>query len=52
MHVHPTEDLIEHVIDDEEPCVCGATEVPAPRSDGSIGWIVLHHSLDGRELGE
>ena len=23
-----------------------------PRDDGSIGWLITHHSLDGRELNE
>jgi hypothetical protein len=46
-HVHPVNDLIDHQLDDA--CPCGPTTEPEPRVDGSIGWIVVHHSLDGRE---
>lgn len=49
-HVYPVNDLIEHTIDDD--CVCGPTQYPARRDDGSIGWIVVHYSLDGREQRE
>jgi hypothetical protein len=38
---------IEHELTDD--CVCGPTSIPVPREDGSIGWVVQHHSLDGRE---
>lgn len=44
----PVNDLIEHVDSDE--CLCGPTTEPVERDDGSIGWLVVHHSLDGREL--
>jgi hypothetical protein len=50
MHVVPVGDLIEH--DTEGPCPCGPTDQPVPRDDGSIGWIAVHHSLDGRERHE
>ena len=46
MHVVPIADLVEHEDDD---CVCGPTTEPVPRDDGSFGWVVTHHSLDGRE---
>ncbi|CAB4906089.1 unannotated protein [freshwater metagenome] len=49
VQVVPMEDLVEHAGDD---CVCGPTTEPVPREDGSIGWVVTHHSLDGRELHE
>lgn len=44
-HVVPTNDLIDHdTIDD---CVCG------PREELVEGrWVVVHHSLDGREKRE
>ena len=48
-HVMPVNDLIEHVDDD---CPCGPTTHPVKRDDGSIGWVIIHHSLDGRELAE
>ncbi|WP_179278339.1 hypothetical protein [Rhodococcus sp. 15-649-2-2] len=49
IHVVPVNDLIEHLDDD---CPCGATTEPVPRDDGSVGWLITHHSLDGRELHE
>lgn len=50
LHVHPVNDLIEHVLDDT--CPCGPRDEPVQRDDGSMGWIAVHHSLDGRERGE
>jgi hypothetical protein len=49
-HVVPVGDLIDH--DTERECVCGPVTEPAERGDGSIGWLAVHHSLDGRELQE
>lgn len=51
MHVLPVGDLVGH---DEESslCVCGPSVQSVTRSDGSIGRLVTHHSLDGRELRE
>jgi hypothetical protein len=48
VHVVPVGDLVdhEHLGDD---CVCGPAVEPVPRQDGSFGWLVTHHSLDGRE---
>jgi len=46
IHVMPMQDLVEHADDD---CVCGPTTHPVSRNDGSYGWVVIHHSLDGRE---
>ncbi|WP_280412553.1 hypothetical protein [Nocardia asiatica] len=46
VHVHPLDDLIEHTPND---CVCGPETEPIPRSDGTYGWLITHHSLDGRE---
>lgn len=46
-HVYPVNDLIEH--DREGDCVCGPEATPVKRDDGSVGWIMVHHSLDGRE---
>ncbi len=51
VHVWPVNDLIEHATDGTE-CSCGPTTEPVERDDGSIGWLVIHHSLDGREFGE
>lgn len=48
IHVVPVNDLIEHDSDGGE-CPCGPTTEPVMRDDGSNGWLVTHHSLDGRE---
>lgn len=51
VHVVPIHDLIEHDSDGGE-CPCGPTMEPVMREDGSNGWLVTHHSLDGREADE
>jgi hypothetical protein len=51
VHTYPVGDLIEHNTDSDD-CLCGPTTEPVPRDDGSFGWHILHHSLDGRELRE
>lgn len=48
VHTYPTNDLVEHDTDTDD-CICGPTIEPVPRADGSYGWLVVHHSLDGRE---
>lgn len=50
-HVEPVNDLIDHDTTTDE-CICGPLIESVPRDDGSMGWIVTHHSLDGRELKE
>lgn len=52
VHVMPIGDLIEHTSDGGEDCLCGPTTEPVPREDGSMGWLVVHHSLDAREKQE
>lgn len=49
-HVVPLGDLVTHAGD--EDCVCGPRIDPVERDDGSIAWVVVHHSLDGREAYE
>lgn len=49
IHVRPVDDLIDHGDDD---CPCGPTPQGVKRDDGSIGWVIVHHSLDGREKDE
>ncbi|MDF3308731.1 hypothetical protein P3H15_27310 [Rhodococcus sp. T2V] len=49
VHVTPDDDLVDHLTED---CPCGVTTEPIPGPDGSIAWLVTHHSLDGRELHE
>lgn len=48
MHVVPIDDLIEHTYADTD-CICGPeieiVEIGAP-------LVIVHSSLDGRELGE
>ena len=51
VHVYPTGDIIEHDTE-TDACVCGPTIEPVPREDGSMGWLITHHSLDGREFTE
>ena len=50
VHVLPLADSIQH--DDSDDCVCGPLTEAVPREDGSMGWLITHHSLDGREQGE
>lgn len=50
-HVFPVNDLVEHETDSDD-CVCGPTTEPVETEDGSTNWLVIHHSLDGRELDE
>ena len=48
VHVCPDSDLVEHDTDGGD-CVCGPTTEAVFRPDGSNGWLIIHHSLDGRE---
>lgn len=48
-HVYPVDDIIEHETDGDG-CPCGPTPESVTRDDGSIGWLLVHHSLDGREF--
>ena len=50
VHVVPLDDIVDHQPD--EDCVCGPRAEPVPRADGSIAWMHVHHSLDGREATE
>jgi len=50
LHIHPLDDLIEHQLDDD--CPCGPRQEMVKRDDGSVGWLVVHNSLDGREQRE
>lgn len=51
MHAEPINDLIEHDTSGTT-CVCGPQERPVKADDGSVNWVVVHNSLDGRELNE
>jgi hypothetical protein len=50
VHVVPLNDLIDHDLTDT--CTCGPNDQAVIRDDGSIGWVTIHHSLDGREQAE
>jgi hypothetical protein len=50
-HVVPAGDLIEHDTTGDG-CVCGPRAEPVERDDGSTWRLLVHHSLDGRELRE
>lgn len=52
VHVEPIDDLIEHDTSGQQACVCGPAQRPVKHDDGSVGWVVVHHSLDGREQDE
>jgi hypothetical protein len=53
LHVRPVGDLVEHDTSTGEPdCVCGPEVRPEKREDGSMGWLIVHRSLDGRERAE
>ncbi len=53
LHVRPVGDLIEHdTSTDDADCGRGPEVQPVKRDDGSMGWLIVHHSLDGREKGE
>jgi hypothetical protein len=49
IHTVPVNDLIEHDTATDD-CVCGPEAEAVERDDGSFGWLLIHHSLDGREL--
>lgn len=51
LHVTPVGDLIDHDTDGDD-CPCGPRTNPVQCEDGSMGWVVVHHSLDGRETRE
>ncbi len=50
LHVHPVNDLVEHELDDT--CACIPEYRLVERADGSDSWLIVHHSLDGREQRE
>lgn len=53
LHVTPIGDLVDHDTSTREPdCACGPEVRPVTQDDGSMGWLLVHHSLDGRERGE
>ncbi len=52
-HVVPVDDIVKHDTSaSEADCICGPETRPEKREDGSMGWLIVHHSLDGREQHE
>lgn len=51
VHVLPLRDQVRHDPTGTD-CVCGPTVEAVMRDDGSNGWLVTHHSIDGRETNE
>lgn len=49
-HIVPIGDLVDH--DQSDDCVCVPTSELVVNEGESDGWIVTHHSLDGRETAE
>lgn len=49
-HILPLHDLVEHP--EDEDCICGPTCEAHQCEDGGTSWLYIHHSLDGREMGE
>ncbi len=47
VHVVPVDDLVEHIEHDAD-CPCGPAVEHVPSETGD-GWLITHHSLDGRE---
>jgi hypothetical protein len=48
IHTVPVNDIVEHLTDGED-CPCGPETIPVERDDGSLGFQLVHHALDGRE---
>ncbi|MEU4051235.1 hypothetical protein AB0F09_18810 [Streptomyces olivaceus] len=50
LHVTPVGDQVDHDTSTADgDCVCGPEARPVTQADGLIGWLLVHHSLDGRE---
>ena len=52
VHTYPVNDLIEHDTENDDACICGPTTEAVFDDEGSNGWQIIHHSLDGREARE
>ena len=50
LHIVPLGDVVERATTDD--CVCGPTDQPVKQEDGSVRWLVVHHSADGSEAFE
>lgn len=47
LHEVPTGDSFDHETADD--CPCGPTDRPLAGEDGSVSFVAVHHSLDGRQ---
>jgi len=50
-HVVPVNDLFDHDTSGEA-CLCGTETDRVEGEDGSMGFVAIHRSLDGREANE
>lgn len=48
VHVVPIDDIIDHDCDDR--CICGPTEELCVENGQYEGSVIMHPSLDGREV--
>lgn len=47
IHIIPLDDCVAH--EHNEDCACGPEVVPVETDDGTVNYVIGHHSLDGRE---
>ena len=50
IHVVPVDDDIDHEADDT--CICGPSEALILENEHFEGSVLMHHSLDGREVSD
>jgi hypothetical protein len=51
VHVYPVNDIVEHDTETDD-CQCGPSIEAVPDGEGGYGYVLTHHSLDGREFDE
>lgn len=47
IHIIPLNDSVTH--EHTEDCPCGPEIEPVKTDDGTVNYVISHHSLDGRE---
>ena len=53
LHITLIGGLVDHDTGTAEPdCVCGPEVRPVTQDDGPMSWLLVHHSIDGREQAE
>ena len=50
-HIVPVADVVEHDTSGDD-CVCGPRFEEVKAESVTMGWLVIHSSLDGREAQE